>query len=141
MAAHVAGRKDVVFMLKNFEIFRGLTDAELEDIACIVQTVTFPRGAIIFNQGDVFSDFFIIESGQVEISVKDPFHERKILTILRNHDFFGEMGLFDRNAIRSATAKALQTTPSLERSTFFRNTWMPSQITQIFKTTWGACSF
>lgn len=97
-------------MLKNFEIFKGLSDKELADVEGICRVATYARGTTIFNQGDSFDDFFIIESGQVEISVKDAFHAKKVLTVLRNHDFFGEMGLFDRSSIRSASAKALQTT-------------------------------
>ena len=100
-------------MLRNFELFKGLSPIDLEAIDSIIRRATFQRGDIIFRQGDPFEDFFIIESGQVEISVVDAFQTKKALTVLKNHDFFGEMGFFDKSSIRSASAKALQTTTLL----------------------------
>lgn len=95
-------------MLEQIEFFRDLNPRELEQISNITVGQAYKRGEIIFRQGDFSRDFYFIKTGQVEISVKDFLNERKVLSILKNGDFFGEMALFDKESSRSATAQAAQ---------------------------------
>jgi CRP-like cAMP-binding protein/tetratricopeptide (TPR) repeat protein len=95
-------------VLESIELFNGLSQHELREIAAITSEVTFDRGAVIFAQGDFSRDFFIIRNGQVEISVKNFLNQPRVLTVLKNGEFFGEMALFDKDSARSATAVALQ---------------------------------
>ncbi len=97
-------------MLDKIELFSGLNSKELKDVENIAKVLTFARGETIFNQGDYSSELYIIETGQVEISVKDILQNKRVLSIVKNGDFFGEMALFDKNSTRSATAKALMNT-------------------------------
>ena len=60
----------------------------------------FKAGEIIFKQGDPASEFFVIQSGKVDIRVGN-----RLLGTLSDHDIFGEMALIDA-APRSATAVA-----------------------------------
>jgi CRP/FNR family transcriptional regulator, cyclic AMP receptor protein len=60
----------------------------------------FKAGEVIFTEGDQGSEFFVIQSGQVEIHLGN-----KLLGTLGDRDIFGEMALIDA-APRSATAKA-----------------------------------
>jgi CRP/FNR family transcriptional regulator, cyclic AMP receptor protein len=57
-------------------------------------------GEVIFKQGDAGSEFFVIQSGQVDIQLNN-----RLLGTLGDHDIFGEMALIDP-APRSATAVA-----------------------------------
>ena len=95
-------------MLETIELFRDLTPRELEHISNITSVQTYKRGEVVFKQGEFSRDFYLIKTGQVEISVRDFLNERKILSILKSGDFFGEMALFDKDASRSATALAAQ---------------------------------
>lgn len=97
-------------MLDKIELFEGLSLRELQDIEKIAQRLSLKRGEVIFSQGEYARDLYIIESGQVEISIRDFFQARKPVAILKNGDFFGEMALFDKNSVRSATARTLQNT-------------------------------
>lgn len=97
-------------MLDTIELFNGLTRQELEQIATITVAVTYNRGEVIFQQGDFSRDFYIVKTGQIEVSVRDIFQEHKVVAILKNGDFFGEMALFDKDSARSATTTALQQT-------------------------------
>jgi len=97
-------------MLDTIELFNGLTRQELEQVASITVAVTYNRGEVIFQQGDFSRDFYIVKTGQIEISVRDIFQEHKVVAILKNGDFFGEMALFDKDSARSATTTALQQT-------------------------------
>ncbi|HEY9070533.1 MAG TPA: cyclic nucleotide-binding domain-containing protein [Candidatus Ozemobacteraceae bacterium] len=97
-------------MLDTIELFNGLTRQELEQIASITVAVTYNRGEVIFQQGDFSRDFYIVKSGQIEVSVRDIFQEHKVVAVLKNGDFFGEMALFDKDSARSATTTSLQQT-------------------------------
>ncbi len=57
-------------------------------------------GEVIFNQGEAASEFFVIQSGKVEIRLGN-----RLLSTLGDHDIFGEMALIDP-APRSASAVA-----------------------------------
>ena len=57
-------------------------------------------GEVIFNQGEAASEFFVIQSGKVDIRLGN-----RQLGTLGDNDIFGEMALID-TAPRSATAVA-----------------------------------
>jgi CRP/FNR family transcriptional regulator, cyclic AMP receptor protein len=60
----------------------------------------FKAGEVIFNEGDTGSEFFVIQSGRVDIRLGN-----RQLGTLGDRDIFGEMALID-TAPRSATAVA-----------------------------------
>lgn len=66
----------------------------------------FPAGSVIFLEGDIGSEMFIIQSGQVRISRLISGQERD-LAVLEKGDFFGEMALLEEVPERSATASAV----------------------------------
>jgi CRP-like cAMP-binding protein len=60
----------------------------------------FKAGEVIFKRGDAAAEFFVIQSGKVDIRLGN-----RLLGTLSDHDIFGEMALID-TAPRSATAIA-----------------------------------
>jgi CRP/FNR family transcriptional regulator, cyclic AMP receptor protein len=60
----------------------------------------YKAGQIIFKEGEPATEFFVIQSGQVDIQFGN-----RLLGTLGDHDIFGEMALIDA-APRSATAVA-----------------------------------
>ena len=60
----------------------------------------FKAGEAIFKEGDAGAEFFVIQSGKVDIRLGN-----RLLGTLGDHDIFGEMALIDA-APRSATAVA-----------------------------------
>ncbi|MBF0501748.1 MAG: tetratricopeptide repeat protein [Candidatus Riflebacteria bacterium] len=97
-------------MFNTTELFADLSEAELEEIRRISKRVTCLRGEVLFKQGDFSRDFYLIETGQVEILVKDLIGDLKQVAILKNGDILGEMALFNKESGRSATARTLQNT-------------------------------
>lgn len=67
-------------------------------------TASYAAGDMIFSQGDLGTDMFIIQDGEVEI-IKHINGESHILSHLERGDFFGEMALLEA-APRTADAIA-----------------------------------
>ena len=55
----------------------------------------FPKGTVLFNEGDEGEDMYIIRSGQVAIKKRVP-HGEIVVAVLEKGDFFGEMAVLER---------------------------------------------
>jgi hypothetical protein len=67
---------------------------------------TYQSGDVIFEEGDLGDEAFMIVSGAVEISTRSG-EDREVLASLRRGEFFGEMALVDDQP-RMATATAIE---------------------------------
>lgn len=68
------------------------------------KTLRFKVGDVLFSEGDISKEMFLIREGRVRIKKKG-----KWVADLKVGDFVGEMGVLDRQA-RSATAEAIENT-------------------------------
>jgi len=69
------------------------------------RTLEFGQGRFIFHEGDLGTEMFIIQEGQVEILQENPSGPRQ-LAVLDKGDFFGEMSILEELP-RIAAARAL----------------------------------
>lgn len=70
------------------------------------QRITLPAGTSVFREGEAGDYAYLIEAGQIEISVSREGHKLVLATLVPG-DLFGELSLIN-NAPRSATASALE---------------------------------
>ena len=102
--------QEKIHFLKDIPTFGSLSPEQIEKLADLCETQTFSSSCHIFRQGDLGSSLYIVVEGRVAI-------EREItdetdtvsLTIVKPHQYFGEMSLF-YDAPRSVTATAMQET-------------------------------
>ena len=66
----------------------------------------FAAGSVIFREGDLGSEMYIIQKGQVRISLRVGDKDRE-MAVLEKGDFFGEIALLNQSPARSATATAI----------------------------------
>jgi len=66
--------------------------------------VTHPMGDIIFSEGDIGTEMYILQSGSVEL-FKQIAGETRVLATLEKGDFFGEMSVLE-DLPRTASARA-----------------------------------
>ncbi len=66
----------------------------------------FPKGTILFREGDTGEEMYIINNGKVKI-FKEIGGVEKILALLGQSDFFGEMSLLNKKP-RSASAEVVE---------------------------------
>ncbi len=80
-------------LLRGVDLFQGLNDEELEEIAERLQYAPFARGDIITKQGDSAHWLYIVAFGEVEAQYESATGEARAVGALHAGQFFGEMGL------------------------------------------------
>ena len=90
-------------LLRQTDLFTGLTPDELGKITGISIKETKKPGDVVFEEGAVGEQFFLILKGEVRISKMIPGIGEEALVILKKGSYFGEMSLID-NQPRSAHA-------------------------------------
>lgn len=85
-------------------LFSELDDAALDALASHVLVREYPKGALLFQEGDAGETMMLLARGKVRISQVDN-QEEEALAILSEGSLFGEMALLEALP-RSATALA-----------------------------------
>ncbi len=103
------------------EILSGLSEGEIAEILSRFGTSDFGEGDILFAEGDEGKELYVVESGEIAVSIGLPGGGEKEIARVAPGDFFGEMSIFE-DAPRSATcrARAAAKLLSLNRESFFR---------------------
>jgi CRP-like cAMP-binding protein len=99
-----ATRVDLEF-LRGIVLFKDVTDADLEALWPFLTQRKLRKGEILLREGDVGREMFFLRAGEVIISKHVKGRVEQVLARMGPGDFFGEMGLFDRQP-RSATIQA-----------------------------------
>ena len=92
-------------LLKKIELFKTLTDDELDEIEKICARESYAKDTIMFMEGDPGDRCYVIVKGEVRVSKFIPNIGEEALAVLKPGDYFGEMALID-NFPRSAHAIA-----------------------------------
>lgn len=94
-------------LLKNssLEIFRHMDDDQIRTLASHLRTKDFLADSLLMKEGEKGAEMFIISRGVVQV-YKGEGANKKVLAILKNGDFVGEMSLISHEK-RNATVKAL----------------------------------
>ena len=93
-----------ISIFQDKEVFFGLSDEQLAEIALVAERKRYKQGEVLFNEGEMGDALFIIESGEVDLIVKKGEGELKLATLPAGA-VMGEMTLINIET-RSATAKA-----------------------------------
>jgi CRP-like cAMP-binding protein len=107
-------------ILRQVDIFYGISKQSLERIAAVCREETYKKGAVIVKENTPSNELYIITEGVVEIVI-DPgllgpspsSAEPAIIATLWPGQTFGEVGLVDRG-MRSASARAVSDEATLE---------------------------
>ena len=94
-------------LLRKVPLFAEFPDADREAVAALMMTRHYPKHAVLVYEGDPGDALFIVVEGNVAVTRVSNDGKETILTILREGEFFGEMGVLDGSP-RSATIKALR---------------------------------
>ncbi|NWF68497.1 MAG: cyclic nucleotide-binding domain-containing protein [Chloroflexi bacterium] len=94
--------EDLTQVMRRVELFRGLSQAQLQRIANISAREVYGKGDTICTQGSPGDRMYIISHGQVEVVVRDRSGESYPVLYLGQGQVVGEMALIDQG-VRSAS--------------------------------------
>tara|TARA_B100000427_G_scaffold43197_1_gene31691 strand:- start:3602 stop:4060 length:459 start_codon:yes stop_codon:yes gene_type:complete len=92
-------------VIRRVQIFKLMTIGQIEKVLPYLQLCLFEKNEVICEQGKEGDAFYMIQKGEVEVSVKTGYVSfKKVVSKLGSHDFFGEISLF-RNVRCTATVR------------------------------------
>jgi CRP/FNR family transcriptional regulator, cyclic AMP receptor protein len=90
-------------VLRKVPAFTNLAPRELKEVATIVHKREYRAGEPVFYQGDPGLGMYIVQDGEVSITILGKDEKESELIVLGDGDFFGELALLDESP-RSANA-------------------------------------
>lgn len=101
--------KDIYSFIKNIELFKGLSDSELEVLSENMSHRKYAKGKLLFEENGPRKDIFIIYEGEVELFKSIHFGKETKLSYFSKGDFLGE-GSWANDSPHSTTARAIKDT-------------------------------
>jgi small-conductance mechanosensitive channel/CRP-like cAMP-binding protein len=92
--------------LRHIPIFEPISDAEFRKVLEGMHFALYAAGETIIRQSEVGDSFFVIYSGEAEVSVEQADGSSSVVKLLRRGDYFGEMALLTGER-RTATITAI----------------------------------
>lgn len=102
---------DRILLLRDVSLFANLSPDDLKQIAEIAREGWYQDGDVIFREGDVGQELFIIVAGAMRV-VKNVDGADKVLALRVAGDFVGEMAIIDASP-RFATVSVVGETRTL----------------------------
>jgi len=93
--------------LANIKMFELLEDDDRVELANVIDESHVAAGDALFHAGDPGDALFIVQSGEIELFIKDTAGQKIVLATPSAGDMFGELAMLDSGP-RTATAVALQ---------------------------------
>ena len=93
--------------LANIKMFELLEDDDCVELAKVIDESHVSAGDALFHAGDPGDALFIVQSGEIELFIKDTAGQKIVLATPSTGDMFGELAMLDSGP-RTATAVALQ---------------------------------
>jgi len=93
-------------LLEEVPAFSVLHPDDLRDLVARVRSRSYPRGQVIFREGEPGRSLYVIERGQVKLSTRAAGGKELLVAILGRGQIFGELELFDGGP-RGMTARTM----------------------------------
>lgn len=90
----------------HWGLLESIAPSDRSWLAARLRPCRFPRGAVIYNEGDPCDAFYIVRSGRVRIFLPSDIGEEVTESIVGPGDWFGEVGAF-HGGVRSSAAQAI----------------------------------
>ena len=96
-----------LLILRRVPLFAHMTLEQLEAINHVVKEVQYLAGEVIFREGDLGSELFLLVDGEVQVLKNQGTPQELLLSTLQGVSYFGEMAILDDEP-RSASIRVTQ---------------------------------
>jgi CRP/FNR family cyclic AMP-dependent transcriptional regulator len=86
---------ELIDILRDTNVFKGLKDEELQQVAACGELRNFPQGEVIIAERTAGEEFFLVVEGAIAVNVNVAGGRKRNLINLGPGDLFGELSLFD----------------------------------------------
>src|SRR5215469_10542123 len=83
----------IVNSLRGCQLFVGLPQADLENIAAVTAVKSLDKGQYLFHTGDPAHGFYVVQRGAVNVHRVNAVGKEQIIHIFRTGDSFAEVAL------------------------------------------------
>lgn len=87
---------DIKNILSNVFVFKELNDHQLDQVVSFSKLIDLNRSSDLFAEGEVASNFFVIESGKLKVFKVSPEGKEQTIHILGSGDLLAEAAIFDK---------------------------------------------
>jgi CRP-like cAMP-binding protein len=94
-------------LVRQFPLFTELPDSEISHLATVFRRVELPAGAMLFREGEVGHQFYIIQSGELEVIKALGSPEEWTASLRGPGEYIGEMSLLNGDGLRTASVRAI----------------------------------
>ena len=91
-----------ITLLKNFKIFKGLNEREIEIIAAAAREETYEAGKRIFEEKALANNLYLALDGQIEIKIRGDGDTYVIIDRVEAGDIFGWSALVEPRTFTAA---------------------------------------
>ncbi len=102
----------LVNTLRSCQLFTGLPQADLEQIAAVTALKSLEKDEYLFHEGDAAAGFYIVQRGAVNVHRVNAAGKEQIIHVFRTGDSFAEVALASPTGY-PADARALEPTQVL----------------------------
>ncbi len=100
-------------MLEGVVLFEHLNDQDRLTLAEVIDLRQVGEGTTLFQAGEPGDCLYVVQSGEIELFIKDTAGQKIVLHTAGHGELFGELSMLDQGP-RTATAVALKDTELLE---------------------------
>jgi serine phosphatase RsbU (regulator of sigma subunit) len=101
-------------LISQVPLFASLPRSEIKHLAQTLRPREFPQGALLFLEGTTGEQSYVLLDGQVEIIKALGTGAERVLGVRQAGSFIGEMSLFSREGLRTASVRAQTPIQTLE---------------------------
>ncbi|WP_408932164.1 CRP-like cAMP-activated global transcriptional regulator GlxR [Corynebacterium sp. YSMAA1_1_D6] len=122
-------------ILSRAGIFQGVDPVAVQNLIEQMETVRFPRGTTIFDEGEPGDRLYIITSGKIKLARHAPDGRENLLTVMGPSDMFGELSIFNPGPRTSSAVCVTEVTAATMNSEMLKQ-WVadhPSIAQQLLR--------
>jgi len=86
---------EITEITRQSDIFHGLSDGELSQLAQICRMMSYPAGQTICNEGECGSEIFVLAEGKASVFAKKTGKKRSKIGTIKQGEIFGEMSIIE----------------------------------------------